>query len=77
MMTQSIILEDILQNCKKATLGHEIFVISLYFLKYMNLQTQFPSDFFCVIIHHNIDMGIEYIHQKVLNFDIFCRDNKS
>ena len=62
---------------KKATSGYEILIISLYFLKYMNLQTQFPSEFYCVIIHRNIDMGIEYIRQKVLNFDIFCQDNKS
>ena len=37
----------------------------------------FLLNFHCVIIHQNIDIGIEYFPEKVLNFDIFCRDNKS
>ena len=33
--------------------------------------------FYSVIIHRNIDIQVEYFLEKVLNFDIFCRDNKS
>ena len=55
IMTQSTILEDISlvesviskiwqQNCENPTLGHEILVISLYFLKCSNLQTKFPLE---------------------------------
>ena len=36
----------------------------------------FLLNFYCVIIHQNIDIGIEYFLEKVLNFDIFCQDNK-
>ena len=37
----------------------------------------FLLNIYCVIIHRNIDMGIVYFIEKVLNFDNFCRDNKS
>ena len=37
----------------------------------------FLLNFYCVNIHQNIDIGMEYILEKELNFDIFCRDNKS
>ena len=43
-------LENIVKNCKKAILGHEILVLSLYFLECGNLHTKFPSEFYCVII---------------------------
>ena len=76
-MTQSTILEDILlvegQNRKQENLGHEILVISLFFQEYENLL----QNFYCVIIRWNIDIGIEYFLEKILNFDIFYRDNKS
>ena len=34
----------------------------------------FLLNFYCVIIHWNIDIGIWCFLGKVLNFDIFCRD---
>ena len=37
----------------------------------------FLLKFYYVIIHRNIDIEIKYILEKVLNFDIVCRDNKS
>ena len=48
IMTQSL-MESVIwkiqwQNCNKATLGREILVISLYFLKYGNVNTQFPFE---------------------------------
>ena len=52
------------QNYKKAALGHDILVISLYFLKYGNLRTKFPCEF-----------SLCHYLEKVLNFDIFHRDN--
>ena len=33
--------------------------------------------FYCIIIHRNIDIGIEYLLEKVMNYDIFCADKKS
>ena len=42
IMTQSPFPEDI---SLYLTLVHEILVISLYFLKYENLHTTFPSEF--------------------------------
>ena len=57
-------------NCKNITLGYEILVISLYFLKYKILQTKLPSEYVdCVIIHQNLEIGIEYFLEKVINFD--------
>ena len=61
IITQSTILEDILRRgvCNlenivtkqyKATLGNEILVISLYFLKYGNLHTKFSSE--CSLYHY-------------------------
>ena len=38
-------LKNILTNCKNETFVHEIIVISLYVLKYGNLQTKLSSKF--------------------------------
>ena len=40
-------------------------------------KLNFLQNFDCVIIHQNIDIGIEYFTEKVLNFDFFSRDKKS
>ena len=37
-------------------------VISLYFLKYGNLHTKFPSEFSLYHYAQNIDIGIEFTH---------------
>ena len=37
----------------------------------------FLLNFHCVIVHQKIDIGIKYFLEKVLIFDIFCRDKKS
>ena len=37
----------------------------------------FLLNFHCAIIHWNTGNEIEYFLEKVLNFDIFCQDNKS
>ena len=42
-----------------------------------NYKLNFLQNFDCAIIHQNIDIGIEYFLEKVLNFDFFCQDNKS
>ena len=31
----------------------------------------------CANIYRNIDIGIEYFQKKLLNFNLFCRKNKS
>ena len=45
---------------------------------YMLITCLIPIlNFHCVIIYQNIDLQIEYFLEKVLNFEIFYRDNKS
>ena len=39
-------------------------------------QLNYLQKFDCFIIHQNIDIGIENFLEKVLDFNIFCQDNK-
>ena len=83
-MTQSTILEDVLlmESGKNSDKGNfrswDIGYFTTFSEIYMEIyMLNFYLNFHCVIIHRDIDTGIEYFLEKIMNFDIFCWDNKS
>ena len=40
-------------------------------------KLSFLQNFYCVIFHRNINIGIEYFLEKVLNFDVFAETSHS
>ena len=88
IMPQSTILEDILlvesviwkilwQNCKRQLKVMRYWLFHYVFWIMGICILNFLLNFYCVISHQNMHIGIQYFLEKILKFDIFCRDHKS